>query len=213
MAKDDNAAFWDIRSQIFDGKVIKVYEDAYTQTIERTKKYLKNTDRALDIGCGTGVTTIPLSSCVGHMTAIDTSSGMMEQAVDKAEQNHITNIEFYRGDIFTEELKPGEFDVVMAFNVLLYMPDQVAAMQRIYELLKPGGYFIAASDCLKHSFTREAIKKWVKSRTGQMPHVEFYTPESLDRQVERYGFTILERKNLFEHPINYFFAAQKKENG
>lgn len=57
----DNAAFWNKRSEVFDGQVMAVYGDAYRRTIANTKRYLKPTDTALDIGCGTGVTTIELS--------------------------------------------------------------------------------------------------------------------------------------------------------
>ena len=98
----------------------------------------------------------------------------------------------------------------MIFNVLLYMPDQAAAMKRLQELVKPGGYIFVAADCLKHSFTKEALRKWYRSRTGKMPFVEFYTPESLEQMIENGGFEIMEREALFERPVNYFLAARKK---
>lgn len=209
MAESSNSKFWDIRSRIYDGNVIGIYEEAYKKTIERTKKYLKSTDRVLDIGCGTGVTTIPLSAYVEHMTAIDTSSGMMDQAVLKAAQGGIHNIDFHSGEMFMEVLKPGEFDAVMMFNVLLYMSDQAAAMKRITELLKPGGYFFVAADCLKYSLSGDAIKKWFKSHSGRMPHVEFFTPLGLEKQVKECGLKIIETEKLFKNPVNYYIVARK----
>lgn len=74
----------------------------------------------------------------------------------------------------------------------------------------PGGYIFVAADCLKHSFTKEALRKWYRSRTGKMPFVEFYTPESLEQMIENGGFEIMEREALFERPVNYFLAARKK---
>ena len=54
----ENEAYWNKRSEIFDTQILTTYEEAYRKTIDYTKKYLKDSDKALDIGCGTGVTTI-----------------------------------------------------------------------------------------------------------------------------------------------------------
>ena len=205
----ENAAFWDKRSEIFDTQVLKRYEDAYRKTIAYTKKYLKETDQALDIGCGTGVTTTVLSGSVAHMTAVDTSPEMLRQAVEKAEKAGITNLEFRLGDMFWEGLKPGTFDAVMIFNVLLYVPGQEAAMRRLHELLKPQGRLFVAADCLKYSLTKDAVGKWYRSRTGKMPYVEFYTPGSLEGLVRAGGFKILEAERLYPRPVNYYLAAEK----
>ena len=183
----ENEAYWNKRSEIFDTQILTTYEEAYRKTIDYTKKYLKDSDKALDIG-----------------------PEMLRQAREKAKKAEAGNIDFIQGDMFMEELKPGTYDAVMIFNVLLYMPDQAAAMKRLQELVKPGGYIFVAADCLKHSFTKEALRKWYRSRTGKMPFVEFYTPESLEQMIENGGFEIMEREALFERPVNYFLAARKK---
>ena len=67
-----------------------------------------------------------------------------------------------------------------------------------------------ATDCLKHSFTKEALRKWYRSRTGKMPFVEFYTPESLEQMIENRGFEIMEREALFERPGQLFSGRQEK---
>lgn len=207
----ENEAYWNKRSEIFDTQILKTYEDAYRRTIDNTKKYLKKSDNVLDIGCGTGVTTIELARSVSEMTAVDTAPEMLRQAREKAKGENVGNIHFIQGDIFMEELKPGTFDVVMIFNVLLYMEEQDAAMKRVYELVKPGGYLSVAADCLKYSFTKEALRKWYRSRTGRMPFVEFYTPESLKRLVLSHGFKIAETEKLFRRPVNYFLVGKKGE--
>ena len=50
----ENEAYWNKRSEIFDTQILTTYEEAYRKTIDYTKKYLKDSDKALDIGCGTG---------------------------------------------------------------------------------------------------------------------------------------------------------------
>lgn len=207
--RGENEVYWNRRSEIFDTQIFKTYEDAYGKTIDNTQKYLKKTDRVLDIGCGTGVTTIKLSASVSEITAVDTAPEMLRKAKEKAGREKAANIDFILGDMFMEDLKSGYFDAIMIFNVLLYIPDQAAAMKRLHELLKPGGYLMVASDCLKYSFTKEAVRKWYRSHTGKMPFVEFYTPESLERQIQGGGFEIVERETLFVRPVNYFLVGRK----
>jgi hypothetical protein len=93
--------------------------------------------------------------------------------------------------------------------VLLYLPDLPAALARIRELLKPGGMFLSATDCLGSRPSAVGLKKLVKSRTGSMPYVAFFTQRGLARRIAQNGFTVLERENLFPNPPNLFVAARK----
>ena len=112
----ENEAYWNKRSEIFDTQILTTYEEAYRKTIDYTKKYLKDSDKALDIGCGTGVTTIELAGSVAEMTAVDTAPEMLRQAREKAKKAEAGNIDFIQGDMFMEELKPGTYDAVMIFK-------------------------------------------------------------------------------------------------
>ena len=82
-------------------------------------------------------------------------------------------------------------------------------MARICALLKPGGMFLSASDCLGGSLTKVAIRKFWHSRTGKMPYVAFFTQKSLAKKIARNGFEVLETANLFPAPPNLFVAAKK----
>ena len=50
----DNAKFWDEMAEIYDKHAIKKYAQAYADTVELARKYLKNKDHVLDFACGTG---------------------------------------------------------------------------------------------------------------------------------------------------------------
>lgn len=209
MKLKDNVVFWNKRSEIFDQHVLKIYKTAYEKTIDRTLQYVKVTDCVLDVGCGTGVTTIDLAKSVGHVIAIDTSPEMMRQAKQKAEAAGAKNITFYRTDMFDRRFSPGQFDVIMIYNVLLYIKEQESALLRLYRLLKPGGHLLLAADCLKYSFTKEALRKLLRSRTGRMPFVKFYTPKSLMSAIKLCGFQIIKAEELHAQPVNLFIAAKK----
>ena len=59
------------------------------------------------------------------------------------------------------------------------------------------------------SFSKAALQKFWKSRTGSMPYVGFFTMKQLERRVAKNGFAILHRENLFPDPPNLFLAAKK----
>jgi len=54
------AAFWDKRAKKYASSPIK-NKQAYTETMDRTKAHLSIDDKVLEIGCGTGSTTLLLA--------------------------------------------------------------------------------------------------------------------------------------------------------
>ena len=44
-----------------------------------------------------------------------------------------------------------------------------------------------------------------------MPYVAFYTMKTLEAEIARNGFTVLERDNLFPAPPNLFVAARRED--
>ena len=88
--------------------------------------------------------------------AIDTSEEMMEKAVQKAAGEGCRNIAFCHTDLMNFSGEPESFDVVTAFNVLLYLSDRDQVLEKIWSLLKPGGVFISATDCLGRNFSRDS---------------------------------------------------------
>lgn len=133
---------------------------------------------------------------------------MADIAREKARD--LAHVEITNTDLFDPCLEPGSFDAVCAYNVLLYLPDLPAALARIRALLKPGGAFLSATDCLGSRPSVMGLKKLVHSHTGKMPYVAFFTQRGLERKIARSGFDILERENLYPNPPNLFVAARVK---
>ena len=203
--------FWNHRALSYDDMVGPMYEDAYDKTAALSLKYLRPTDHVLEFACGTGIVTLAVAPHVSHVRAIDISGEMVDRARAKMARCGLTNVEVTQTDLFDPSLLPGSFDVVTAFNVLLYVDNFDAVMARIRELLKPGGVFLSATDCLGGNFSKAAIQKFWRSHTGKMPYVGFFTQKSLIQKIARCGFEVLETENLFPSPPNLFIAAQKSE--
>lgn len=198
--------FWDMRARTYDQTSGGVYAHAYDLTAEHALRYLEPSHRVLEFACGTGLVTLRLAPRVAHIRGIDISPNMVDIAREKT--RGMSNVEITNTDLFDPCLEPGSFDAVAAFNVLLYLPDLPAALARIRELLKPGGVFLSATDCLGSRPSVMGLKKLVKSRAGNMPYVAFHTRRGLERRIAQSGFTVLERENLFPNPPNLFVAAR-----
>lgn len=136
----DNATFWDERSKIFDTQVMQIYDRAYDKTIQRALRFLEPEDVILDLGCGTGRTTIPISKKVKKVYAIDTSKDMLEKGVKKAAAENCENITFAHTDLMHAKLKPGSLDAVLVFNVLLYFKNQDEVLKKDSQAAETGRY-------------------------------------------------------------------------
>lgn len=200
--------FWNMRAAGYDQSSGDTYAQAYERTVSKALAYLTPADRVLEYACGTGITTAAIAPHVAAVRAIDISDQMVERA--RAKLAGLPNVELSQTDLFDPCLEEGSFDAVTAFNVLLYVDDREQVLARIRVLLKPGGVFLSATDCLGEKLTRVGLKKFWKSRTGSMPYVAFDTMAGLERAIAAAGFTVLERENLFPAPPNLFVAARKQ---
>ena len=201
--------FWNMRSRTYDQQSGEEYAQAYEKTVSNTLNYLSGDNRVLEFACGTGITTVAIAPHVAFVRAIDISDQMVDKAREKIQTLGLSNVELSQTDLFDPCLEEGSFDAVTAFNVLLYVENRAQVLERIRSLLKPGGMFLSATDCLGEGITRVGIRKFWKSHTGSMPYVAFDSRKKLEEEIVRAGFAVLERENLFSAPPNLFVAAKK----
>ena len=93
-------------------------KDNYTEQLISHMTLDKN-DTVLDLGCGEGSVTIPLSYKVAHVKAVDATEKMLEILEEKIESEGIKNIETFKDDINTVNVKDyGHYDIVLASRVV-----------------------------------------------------------------------------------------------
>ncbi|SFL40080.1 Methyltransferase domain-containing protein [Methanobrevibacter olleyae] len=93
-------------------------EDNYTEQLI-SKMILSSEDTLLDVGCGEGSLTIPLSKEVSSITAIDTTDKILEILDEKIKENNIKNIKTIKDDVNDLTLeKYGKYDIVLASRVI-----------------------------------------------------------------------------------------------
>jgi 2-polyprenyl-3-methyl-5-hydroxy-6-metoxy-1,4-benzoquinol methylase len=90
---------------------------------------------ALDVGCGEGVLARRLRRSVMRVSAIDVD----RDSIAVARQRDVASeIDYRLGDFLTAPFEPESFDFVVCVAALHHM-DPAAALQRMRELLRPGG--------------------------------------------------------------------------
>ena len=203
--------FWDRLSSNFDQESDDSAQ-TYNQTIEKTKKYLKVGDIVMDYGCATGGTTLQIAGYVKEVHGVDISSKMIAAAKRKAADRKIENLDFVKTTIFDERYQQGSFDVILAFNILHLLEDSQVVLQRINQLLKPGGLRISETTCLREKAFLDRlifVLLFLVTKMGIIPYVKFFSVAELEDSITKGGFQIVEAESMTNNPMSYFIVAKK----
>ncbi len=98
--------------------------------------------KVMDIGCGPGRVTIPLSEAVGNnglVIAVDIQKKMLERAKKKAIAKDLHNIDFIQASMGEGELEQTQVERAVLVNVLGEIPKKKAALHEVFNSLQPGG--------------------------------------------------------------------------
>ena len=205
--------FWDKAAENYAKSPISDM-DSYEYTLARTKTYLKESDHVLEVGCGTGSTALLLSGSVAHITASDLSGNMIAIARNKAHEQDISNVSFVASDVLGDAIGQGTYDVVLALNLIHLIEDTPATMQRLSELVEPGGYLISKTVCKPGKGTPLKLRlmlmvlplmQWF----GKAPFVKFMEIQELESHVTQAGFKIIETGNHPVAPPSRYIVARK----
>jgi SAM-dependent methyltransferase len=86
--------------------------------------------RVVDLGCGSGRTTLELAARVGpggEVAGVDISAGMLARARERAARSGTGNVEFVYADVQVHELGEAHFDAAYSRFGVLFFADPVAA--------------------------------------------------------------------------------------
>jgi ubiquinone/menaquinone biosynthesis C-methylase UbiE len=206
--------FWDKQAKKFDDNE-KQFEHASRKLIAGTKEYLNANDNVLDFGCATGTKTLELADAVKHIHGLDISAEMISEATKKKNKVNVKNVSFSQGTIFNNDLEKTSFDKIIAFAIIHLMEDSEKVIQRIHELLKPGGLFISTTACFKDKMyfkTRlEFTTHLFMKRLGIFPlHLNMFKTSDIEQLINRQNFNIVKAEKLFFNGMTLNFIVAEK---
>ncbi|HEY4047145.1 MAG TPA: class I SAM-dependent methyltransferase, partial [Acidobacteriaceae bacterium] len=102
--------------------------------------HLSGTERVLDIGCGNGKVTAEIAARVpqGSVLGVDSSSDMIAFASSHFDATIRPNLRFEVADARRLPFRE-EFDLIVSFNALHWIPEQEQALRSIHSAMKPLG--------------------------------------------------------------------------
>lgn len=158
--------------------------------------------KILDLGCGSGALSNALRKATNRVVGIDSSTTGIQIA-----QKSFPSVEFKCQSV--EDSLPegmrGDFDVVIAIEVIEHLLRPRVLLQRAREALKPGGVFIVSTPF--HGYWKNLLisclgqwdRHWHPLR--DFGHVKFFSRATLHLILKEGGFRIVRNKNVGRIPI------------
>jgi cyclopropane fatty-acyl-phospholipid synthase-like methyltransferase len=172
------------------------------------KKFFSNPpSKILDLGAGIGANTIPMAKSGAHVTAIDQSIELLKIFSTNSVKMGCPkgNIRLLHGDIATMKSFGGPFNLVVALDILPYVPPTMlrSTMEKIHQCLEDGGILIGTIFTKNNSDSHnELMGKLGGHHYGKgMEFVEQFLKYS--------GFTVVTIKERQKGEAIYQFKAIK----
>jgi 2-polyprenyl-3-methyl-5-hydroxy-6-metoxy-1,4-benzoquinol methylase len=153
------------------------------------QKFISTRGRILDIGCATGNFINNAKDKGWEVTGIE----FVEQAAETARQRY--GLDVKHGSIETVNLQQGYFDVITLWDVLEHLPSPTTALDKCYQLLRPGG-IVAFSIPNLDSFDRFLFKQsWIGWDVPR--HLHLFSRTTLEHLLKAAGFDLIDRRCIF----------------
>jgi len=182
------AQFWD---RLADGYAAQPIadENSYAQKLAETRALLKPDWEMLELGCGTGNTALAHAPHVAHVEAVDISDAMLAFGRKRAAREHVDNITFTRAAFDDFAPKRG-YDAVLMLSLIHLIPDWRGAIDKAWELTRPGGIFVSSTTCMGSAPLHERLALKLMRAAGKAPPIAVFRPEALMGAIATRGFDI-----------------------
>jgi len=186
----------------------------FPETSERMLGHLNMSDELhlLDVCTGTGMMALKAAAKLsrGKVTGIDLSSGMLNQAVNKAAQLGLDNTEFIQMDLDELDFPLQSFDVATSSFGLFFIENMGAALRNVAATVKSGGQLAISS------FTGNAFQPFsdmfierYKSFGMEMPGLSWKRLESEAAITDVFQAAGIDAVEFYHEPLGYAIKSEQ----
>lgn len=147
--------------------------------------------RALDVGTGIGNALGFIVGFVAQITAVDSSSEMLQAA-----KIQFPTVHFVHADALNLPFKTASFELVLCVGVSEYVPNVSSLLKELHRMLAPSGVLLFTS-------ATKSPLNWLRYALGHW----LFLRDALGREVQEVGFeiittsqTMLQRQYLLRKP-------------
>ncbi len=167
------------------------------------KKYIRDTDRVLDVGSGYSMFVLTAPDWKFDVTCCDLDHAAMEKMRVEAPQ-----FKWVEGDAMNVPFGNGDFDAVFAGEVIEHVPDPRQALGEWLRVLKPGGILILTTpnkDRMVNRINHEHV--WVNPE-----HISEMSYSELAELFRSFDLRLLARRGIYmEFLFNYLRRGKKMD--
>ncbi|MFZ5951064.1 MAG: class I SAM-dependent methyltransferase [Candidatus Rifleibacteriota bacterium] len=170
---------------------------------ERAIAFVKNRNRALDIGCGSSGRIIDILQSHGFsVEGVDISVQMLELA----KKRH-PDVTFHHADI-CRWVFPEKYDFISAWDSIWHLPlfEQKPVMQKIMQALNPGGVFI---------FTTAGLDEPTEKTDSAMGPEMYYSVPGIPQTLASISASgcICRHLEYDQYPEQHLYIIAQKKSG
>lgn len=186
-------AYWERHARGYDVS-LRILNANLGRMQALTAEAVHGAGRVLEVAAGTGILTMTIAATAREVVATDYSEAMVRTLEARVRKAAVTNVRCERADLYDLRYAPGEFDVLVAANVLHLVPDLPSAIDALRRVLAPGGKLVVPTFCHDETVV-SAIVSRVIAVTGFPAHRRF-SSVSLRNALEARGLRVTREERL-----------------
>lgn len=139
--------YWDRHARKYDASLRWVLGKPLPRLLELASESVRGNRRVLEVAAGTGIVTAAIARTAETVVATDYAAGMVDVLTERIRDEELSNVTCEQADIYAIPYAEGEFDAIVAANVLHLVPDLPAAFAAMRRVLEPGGKIVVPTFC------------------------------------------------------------------
>ena len=176
----------------------------HSEYLRMVTTFVPDTARLLDLGCGTGYSTLRLAQQGYRVNGIDISDKFLGETDAKV----ASGLEYCVGDALELPFHDATFDAVSSFDMIEHVSDAGQVLSEVNRILRPGGRVVFV--CPNYCSPVIPLKALVNLLKGGPGYLSFYEsiPAALKGIAETVGLTVAK---LQSPEIAFLYRAPELE--
>lgn len=170
--------------------------------------------RVLELGCGTGAFGAALKAKFPQATVAGIEAGIAPAAIAAGRLDRVVRERIDGMDFAAHGFLPGEFDVLVAADVLEHVVNPWDVLVRVRPLLAAGGQLVASIPNVRNALLIAALAvngRWEYRERGllDVTHLRFFTLEEIRRMLGETGYRLERHAANVSPPLAELFNANR----